>query len=227
MPINEALFAAMKAASYIKPDAGKSYKLQRVAEELIAKQAPDNPKCRVEDAFAPMADGYAVPLRVFTPLVAYGAPLPEALEESSANGTPVASAISAILPAVLPKVLPKILIKESTSSGNADGISGNANTELPSVTPRGTILFFHGGGWTTGGINLYTQACAHMAVRLQRRVISVEYRLAPEYRFPTAVEDCYEVARQLFAGELPISGVGGSVDVDHPQSAAAWSMGEM
>ena len=59
MPINEALFAAMKAASYIKPNAGKSYKLQRVAEELIAKQAPDNPKCRVEDAFAPMADGYA------------------------------------------------------------------------------------------------------------------------------------------------------------------------
>ena len=53
MPINEALFAAMKAASYIKPNAGKSYKLQRVAEELIAKQAPDNPKCRVEDAFAP------------------------------------------------------------------------------------------------------------------------------------------------------------------------------
>ena len=53
MPINEALFAAMKAASYIKPNVGKSYKLQRVAEELIAKQAPDNPKCRVEDAFAP------------------------------------------------------------------------------------------------------------------------------------------------------------------------------
>lgn len=131
MPINEALFAAMKAASYIKPNAGKSYKLQRVAEELIAKQAPANPKCRVEDAFAPTADGYAVPLRVFTPLVAYGAPLPEALEESSANGTPVASAISTILPAVLPKVLPKILIKESTSSGNADGIPGNANTELP------------------------------------------------------------------------------------------------
>ena len=116
MPINEALFAAMKAASYIKPNAGKSYKLQRVAEELIAKQAPDNPKCRVEDAFAPMADGYAVPLRVFTPLVAYGAPLPEALEESSANGTPVASAISAILPAVLPKVLPKILIKDFPQS---------------------------------------------------------------------------------------------------------------
>ena len=200
MPINEALFAAMKAASYIKPNAGKSYKLQRVAEELIAKQAPANPKCRVEDISAPMADGYAVPLRVFTPLVAYGAPLPEALEESSANDTPVASAISAILPAVLPKVLPKIPIKESTSSGNTGSIPDDSGTEIPVITPHGTILFFHGGGWATGGINLYTQACAHMAVRLQRRVIAVEYRLAPEYRFPTAVEDCYEAARQLFAG---------------------------
>ena len=220
MPINEALFAAMKAASYIKPNAGKSYKLQRVAEELIAKQAPANPKCRVEDISAPMADGYAVPLRVFTPLVAYGAPLPEALEESSANDTPVASAISAILPAVLPKVLPKIPIKESTSSGNTGSIPDDSGTEIPVITPHGTILFFHGGGWATGGINLYTQACAHMAVRLQRRVIAVEYRLAPEYRFPTAVEDCYEAARQLFAGELPISGVGGGSAADgHPQSA--------
>ena len=198
MPINEALFAAMKAASYIKPNAGKSYKLQRVAEELIAKQAPDNPKCRVEDAFAPMADGYAVPLRVFTPLVAYGAPLPEALEESSANGTPVASAISAILPAVLPKVLPKILIKESTSSGNADGISGNANTELPSVTPRGTILFFHGGGWVTESVENYQRVCARMAQSTGQIVASVEYRLAPEYRFPVGLMDCYAAAKAFY-----------------------------
>lgn len=172
MPINEALFAAMKAASYIKPNAGKYYKLQRVAEELIAKRAPANPKCRVEDIEAAMPDGYALPLRVFTPLMPYGIPLP-------VDATPA---------------------------------------ETGTVTPRGTILFFHGGGWATGGINLYTQACAHMAVRLQRRVIAVEYRLAPEHRFPTAAEDCYEVARQLFAGELPVSGMGGGA-ADHPQSA--------
>ncbi|MED7651699.1 UNVERIFIED_CONTAM: alpha/beta hydrolase, partial [Bifidobacterium longum] len=108
----------MKAASYIKPTAGKSYKLQRVAEELNAKQAPDNPKGRVEDAFVPMADGYAVPLRVLTPLVAYGAPLPEALDESSANGTPAASATSAIRTAGFPNVPPQILIKATTSHGH-------------------------------------------------------------------------------------------------------------
>lgn len=67
---------------------------------------------------------------------------------------------------------------------------------------RGTILFFHGGGWVTGDVDFYLEACSSMAIKLERRVISVDYRRAPEYRFPQAPEDCYEVARQLFAGEL-------------------------
>lgn len=67
---------------------------------------------------------------------------------------------------------------------------------------RGTILFFHGGGWVNGDVDFYTDVCTTMAVKLERRVVSVEYRRAPEHRFPQAPEDCYEVARQLFAGEL-------------------------
>lgn len=67
---------------------------------------------------------------------------------------------------------------------------------------RGTILFFHGGGWVTGDVDFYLEACSIMALRLRRRVISVDYRRAPEHRFPQAPEDCYEVARQLYAGTL-------------------------
>lgn len=67
---------------------------------------------------------------------------------------------------------------------------------------RGTILFFHGGGWVTGDVDFYIEACSTMAVRLERRVVSVDYRRAPEYHFPQAPEDCYEVALQLHAGEL-------------------------
>lgn len=185
MPINEALLAAMKAATLIKPNVRKTYRIQRAAEALVAKQTPPNPKCRIEDAAVPMPDGHEVPLRTFTPIAPYG------------TAFPGADAIGAI-------------------------VAGASADDAGNITPRGTILFVHGGGWCTGGIDLYAQACAHMAVRLQRRVISVEYRLAPEYRFPTAVEDCYEVARQLFAGELPISGVGGGTvaAIDHHQSAA-------
>lgn len=67
---------------------------------------------------------------------------------------------------------------------------------------RGTILFFHGGGWVTGDVDFYIDACSTMAVRLERRVVSVDYRRAPEHRFPQAPEDCYEVAKQLYAGTL-------------------------
>lgn len=67
---------------------------------------------------------------------------------------------------------------------------------------RGTILFFHGGGWVTGDIDLYTDTCATMAIELERRVVSVDYRRAPEHKFPQAPEDCYEVARQLYVGTL-------------------------
>lgn len=67
---------------------------------------------------------------------------------------------------------------------------------------RGTILFFHGGGWVNGDVDFYSDACTVMARRLERRVVSVDYRRAPEHRFPQAPEDCYEVARQLHAGTL-------------------------
>ncbi len=75
---------------------------------------------------------------------------------------------------------------------------------------RGTILFFHGGGWVNGNVDFYIDACSTTAVKLQRRVVSVDYRRAPEHRFPCAPEDCYEVTRQLFAGTLLAD-----VDVDN------------
>ena len=67
---------------------------------------------------------------------------------------------------------------------------------------KGTILFFHGGGWVNGDTAFYADACATTALQLERRVVSVDYRRAPEHRFPQAPQDCYEVARQLFAGTL-------------------------
>ena len=75
---------------------------------------------------------------------------------------------------------------------------------------RGTILFFHGGGWVNGTVDFYLDACTTMALRLERRVVAVDYRRAPEHRFPQAPEDCYEVARQLYAGTLL-----DDVDADH------------
>lgn len=66
--------------------------------------------------------------------------------------------------------------------------------------PFPIILFFHGGGWVTGGIEHYTAMCLNLAKATRHMVASVDYRLAPENRFPAAPEDCYAVAREFFCG---------------------------
>lgn len=60
------------------------------------------------------------------------------------------------------------------------------------------LIFFHGGGWVIGNIDSYTTICSHMAKQTGHLVVSVDYRLAPEYPFPAAPEDCYTVAREIF-----------------------------
>ena len=60
------------------------------------------------------------------------------------------------------------------------------------------IIFIHGGGWVTGNIDSYSNVCAHMANSTGHRVISVDYRLAPEYTFPEGLMDCYTVVSEIF-----------------------------
>ena len=60
------------------------------------------------------------------------------------------------------------------------------------------LLFFHGGGWVTESVDTYNRVCARMAQSTGKIVVSVEYRLAPEHRFPTAFDDCYAAAKELY-----------------------------
>ena len=55
-----------------------------------------------------------------------------------------------------------------------------------------TIVYFHGGGWVIGGLDEYDGICGYLAHFADTVVISIDYRLAPEHKFPTAVEDCYD-----------------------------------
>lgn len=64
----------------------------------------------------------------------------------------------------------------------------------------GLLVFFHGGGWVTGNIDSYDRVCDNMTRATGRLVLSVDYRLAPEHRFPAGLEDCYAVTRELFCG---------------------------
>ena len=55
--------------------------------------------------------------------------------------------------------------------------------------PAPALLYFHGGGWISGGIASHDAICATLAARGLCRVIAVDYRLAPEHRFPAALDD--------------------------------------
>ena len=55
--------------------------------------------------------------------------------------------------------------------------------------PAPALLYFHGGGWISGGIASHDAVCATLAGRGGCRVIAVDYRLAPEHRFPAALDD--------------------------------------
>ena len=71
----------------------------------------------------------------------------------------------------------------------------------PEEEGRRLLLFFHGGGWVTGNIDSYDGVCADMAHLPRRMVVSVDYRLAPKYKFPAAPEDCYAVAREIYLND--------------------------
>lgn len=60
---------------------------------------------------------------------------------------------------------------------------------------RPAIVFFHGGGFAAGSVDVVENPCKCLALHADAVVISVDYRLAPEHPYPAGVTDCYDVVR--------------------------------
>jgi len=82
----------------------------------------------------------------------------------------------------------------------SDETAAGAEGSLPVrvYRPRGAgtdplplVVDFHGGGWTVGSLDAADWLCSNVAVALPAVVVSVDYRLAPDHRWPAAAEDCY------------------------------------
>ncbi|HVT36448.1 MAG TPA: alpha/beta hydrolase [Nevskiaceae bacterium] len=79
----------------------------------------------------------------------------------------------------------------------------------PSQAP--SILFIHGGGWVMGGADALDYLCANLCERLGVGVVAVDYRLAPEDRFPAGLEDCYDALNWVAArAPGPVAVIGDS-----------------
>ncbi|NTX26125.1 alpha/beta hydrolase [Burkholderia pyrrocinia] len=87
--------------------------------------------------------------------------------------------------------------------------------------PRGTVLFFHGGGFVVGSLASHALITVQLAADTGLDVIAVDYRLAPEHRAPAALEDCLAVTRAARDARWPFG------PCVHPLTLAGDSAGGM
>jgi acetyl esterase len=66
------------------------------------------------------------------------------------------------------------------------------------------ILYFHGGGWVMGSLEGYDLVCRYVCARSGCAVVAVDYRLAPEHKFPAAIDDAVAAYRWLAAEAVGI-----------------------
>ena len=87
---------------------------------------------------------------------------------------------------------------ENLQVPGADG-ERSARLYSPSFERLPVLLYLHGGGFTIGSLETHDSLCRQLALRSGAAVLSLDYRLAPEHRFPAAVDDCWAVMRWLFS----------------------------
>lgn len=114
-------------------------------------------------------------------------------------GDPVKSIIRTMVP--VPKQWPSYG-DDSWETYSVSNIEEPEMSEIPvfiftplttSTRPLPVLIWFHGGGFCLGSAEnmVYQTICRSLAHRTHCIVVSVEYRLAPEFKFPTQVEDAF------------------------------------
>jgi acetyl esterase len=81
----------------------------------------------------------------------------------------------------------------------ADGVALRARIYAASSAALPVVLYLHGGGFTIGSLETHDSLCRQLALRSGVAVVALDYRLAPEHRFPTAVEDAWAAMQWLAA----------------------------
>ena len=79
---------------------------------------------------------------------------------------------------------------------DADEVSAEWET-LPGVAEDKVMLYIHGGGWVLGSVYAFRPLTVALGKVTQMRVLSVNYRLAPEHPYPAALQDCMKAYQWL------------------------------
>jgi acetyl esterase len=72
--------------------------------------------------------------------------------------------------------------------------------------PFPLLVFLHGGGWVAGNLETHDNACRYLCNRTPCCVVAVDYRLAPEHKFPAPLDDCYEATTWAAQNAVKLGG---------------------
>jgi acetyl esterase len=101
---------------------------------------------------------------------------------------------------------PRMARADDTTVISDDGYRIPVRILVPPQGARGVIVYLHGGGWVIGAIDEFDTMARKLAERTSCAVVLVDYRLAPEHRYPTAVEDCWAALGWVAANLADIAG---------------------
>ena len=111
---------------------------------------------------------------------------------------PAARALFAAMPGVADLPAGDLaIVRDLSIPGPSGPIPARLFDAVDRREPGPVVLFFHGGGFVVGSVDTHAPACAEIARVLNVPVLSVEYRLAPEHRWPAAPDDAEAAARWL------------------------------
>ena len=105
-------------------------------------------------------------------------------------------------------------VAELSLPGPAGPLAARLYRGVGAQRPAPVVVYFHGGGWTFGDLDTHDVPCRALANFARCAVLSVDYRMGPEHKFPAAFEDCLAAARWVAAG-------GAGADVDASRLALA------
>ncbi len=88
-------------------------------------------------------------------------------------------------------------VRDDTVEGDSHGIPVRIFHPEPG-TALPVLVYLHGGGHMAGSVTVYDPICRKIALGTRHLVVSVEYRLAPEFPYPAAVEDAWQVTRNVW-----------------------------
>ncbi len=98
-----------------------------------------------------------------------------------------------------PPPRPVAEVRELVASGPHGDIPLRLYRPAGVASPAPTLVYYHGGGWTMGDLDTHDALCRDLAEAGACAVVSVDYRMGPERRFPAAVDDVLAATRWLQA----------------------------